>query len=275
MPSLLPSVRTLSLGVSAETSGRRVLEPALWVELDELDVLFRVVEVASVELELDEASADEDEDEDEGAAEDDEAADDEDDGAAVELLVDGAADEEALGDGASDGDGAAEELGSGVHVLVGASELGSGVQVLVGSGVHVDVGSSFLLLGLGSSQVELSSCCWLDCSLPPLLPPSPPDEPPPLPSFHVHDIWKRPTSLWLNFSKSAGLMSSDPCAHPGQRSTTVALALLPPSVIVRLLPQCAPPSHWGALSATTISLSELRSALLLLLSLVLRHMGAT
>lgn len=220
LPSLLPGVRTESLGDSAETSGRRVEELELWVELELAEVLFCEVEVERVEL--DEASV---EDEEDGAADDDEVVEDEDEGAAVDDEVEGAADEDELGEGAAELEGAVE-LGSGdqVEVLFGASVLGSGVQVLVGSGDQVDEGfSSFFELGLGSSELCSCCCCW-----------SPPEEPPPEPSFQVQDIWKRPTSFELNFSKSAGDMSREPWAQPGQRSTTLAVWLLPPSVIVSI-----------------------------------------
>lgn len=241
LPSLEPSDTTESFGVSALTSGRRVEELELCVELELELVLFREVEVETVELEL-EARVELDED---GAAELDElddVVDDEEDGAVVEEEVEGAAEDDELGEGEAELDGAAELLGSGVvDVLLGASVLGGGLQVLVGSGLQVEVGSSFVDEGLGSSL-----CCC-----------SPPEEPPPDPSFQVQDIWKRPTSLLLNFSKREGDMSSEPWAQPGHRSTTVAVCDLPPKVIVSDLPQCAPPSHMGAFSATTISLSLL------------------
>lgn len=209
-PSLLPTEMTESLGDSAETLGRRVLV-VLWVELPAVVLLSvelvdeRVEFVVVVELKVVE-------DDEEGAVEVEDVVD-EDEGVAEDVeVVDGAAEDDDEGDGLSElelGGGGAAELGGGVQVLVGVSDDFSGVQVLVGvgSGVQVDVGVSFFVLGLGGSSVEGGGGggAWLCWPLSPPLSPPPPD-----PSFQLQDIWKRPTSFELNFSNREGDMSSEP-----------------------------------------------------------------
>lgn len=181
------------------------------------------------------ADADDDDDDDElldaaldelllGAAEGDallegegelllDAADDELD-TELELELDGAG---GGGDGDSDeldGSGGGGDhvlvlgLGGGVQVLVDGS--GGGVQVLVsGSGVHVDVGlGSSLVVGLGSS-------------------------PPPPPPPKLHEIWNTPCECGApSASNSVGDRSRSPYEHVGHESTIDALCVIPVSVFV-------------------------------------------